>query len=103
MRQALRFIRENIARPFGAAEIAASLGVPRIRLDRLFASELKRSAGAEILRQRIAKAKRLLTGTNISVKDAGQAVGYADANYFAKVFKRVTGQSPTDCRLGNMH
>ena len=52
---------------------------------------------------RIREAKRLLTGTNISVKDAGQAVGYADANYFAKVFKRVTGQSPTDCRLGNMH
>ena len=26
-----------------------------------------------------------------------------EAKRFAKVFKRVTGQSPTDCRLSNMH
>lgn len=99
MRQALGFIRENIARPFGAAEIAASLGVPRIRLDRLFASELKRSAGAEILRQRIAKAKRLLTETNGTLASIAADCGFCHASYLITAFKKAVGMTPRAYRL----
>lgn len=35
----------------------------------------------------------------VNVKEIGKAVGYGDSNYFAKVFKRITGQSPTEYRL----
>lgn len=31
-------------------------------------------------------------------KDAGMKVGYYDSNYFAKVFKRVTGMIPSEYR-----
>lgn len=48
---------------------------------------------------RIEKAKELLFDVSINVKDISQKVGYRDSNYFAKVFKRVTGVTPTDYRM----
>ena len=94
LRQALRFIRENIGRPFGAAEIATSLGVPRIRLDRLFAAELRRSAGKEILRQRLAKAKQLLVETNDTLAAIASSCGFCHASYLVNAFKKAFGMTP---------
>lgn len=48
---------------------------------------------------RIEKAKQLLADVAINIKDISSEVGYRDSNYFAKVFKRVTGETPTDYRL----
>ena len=48
---------------------------------------------------RIAKAKELLGTTDLGVKDVSYACGYADSSYFARVFKRQTGQTPSDYRL----
>ena len=94
LRRALRFIRENIGRPFGAAEIAASLEVPRIRLDRLFATELRRSVGKEILRQRIAKAKQLLAETDDTLDAVASSCGFCHASYLINAFKKATGTTP---------
>ena len=35
----------------------------------------------------------------INIKDIGTACGYSDSNYFARVFKRITGQTPSEYRL----
>lgn len=48
---------------------------------------------------RIEKAKELLADLAINIKDISAKVGYRDSNYFAKVFKRVTGETPTDYRM----
>ena len=41
----------------------------------------------------------MLSQPTVNVKEIGRAVGYGDSNYFAKVFKRITGQSPTEYSL----
>lgn len=41
------------------------------------------------------EARKLLEEPTVNVKE----IGYADSNYFAKVFKRTTGQSPTEYRM----
>lgn len=48
---------------------------------------------------RVEKAKQLLANVAINIKDISSEVGYRDSNYFAKVFKRVAGETPTDYRL----
>lgn len=48
---------------------------------------------------RVEKAKELLADVAINIKDVSSEVGYRDSNYFAKVFKRVAGETPTDYRL----
>lgn len=51
---------------------------------------------------RIEKAKELLTDVSVNVKDISTKVGYRDSNYFAKVFKRMTGVTPTEYRSQHM-
>ena len=94
LRQAFRFIRDNISHPFGAAEIAASLNVPRIRLERLFAAQLRRSVGKEILRQRIARAKKMLDDTDATLATIASECGFCHASYLINAFKKATGVTP---------
>lgn len=47
---------------------------------------------------RIEKAKQLMADPERSFKEITFEVGYNDPNYFSKVFKKVSGASPTDYR-----
>lgn len=62
----------------------------------------KSQAGENIIdyltRVRIEKAKSLLKDLKIKTYEVGQMVGYEDATYFSKVFKKVVGVSPTEYR-----
>lgn len=48
---------------------------------------------------RMEKAKELLASPLVNVKDISSKVGYQDSNYFAKVFKRLTGMTPSEYRI----
>ncbi|MCZ8514459.1 response regulator [Paenibacillus filicis] len=47
---------------------------------------------------RMEKAKSLLERTELAVTELAQTLGYADENYFGKVFKKHTGLSPLQYR-----
>lgn len=49
---------------------------------------------------RVEKAKELLEDMTINVKDISQKVGFRDSSYFTKVFKRITGVTPSEYRYG---
>lgn len=48
---------------------------------------------------RMEKAKALLADVSVNVKDVSIKVGYRDSNYFTKVFKRNTGETPSEYRI----
>ena len=48
---------------------------------------------------RIQKAKVMMKNPRINIKEIGLACGYTDSNYFSRVFKRITGQTPTEYRI----
>ncbi|WP_408629654.1 helix-turn-helix domain-containing protein [Acetatifactor aquisgranensis] len=43
-------------------------------------------------------ARNLLLNTDIPASEVSSLVGYEDPRYFYKVFKKYTGQTPTDFR-----
>ena len=49
------------------------------------------------------KARLLVLDPRLSLKDVSTACGYADANYFTRVFKRITGKTPSEYRLENLN
>ena len=95
---ALREIDARLATSFGVAEIAAALGVSRVRLDQLFAEKFTRSVGREIARQRIARAKKLLAETDKPIKEIAGLCGFCNAGYFTNAFRVATGKTPKSWR-----
>lgn len=47
---------------------------------------------------RIERAKEMLARTSLSVERVGQLSGFASNHYFHRVFKRVTSETPRECR-----
>lgn len=98
MRRALSLVSKHLADAYGASELAGDLGISRATLNRLFASELESSPSAEFLRQRIAKARLLLASTDDPMKLIASSCGFCDSAHFANVFRRETGQTPSNFR-----
>ncbi len=67
-------------------------------LSRLFREETGETFMEYLTNLRLCKAKKLLESTEQSVKELCQAVGYADPNYFSRIFKKNTGLTPTEYR-----
>lgn len=51
-----------------------------------------------ITEYRIKKAKTLLKDSNVKMSDIAEKVGYSDANYFSKIFRKSTSSTPSEYR-----
>jgi AraC-like DNA-binding protein len=49
------------------------------------------------------RAVKLLAKNTVPVKEISILCGFPDPNYFAKVFRRVYGASPTEYRTSGMY
>ena len=93
--RALAYIRENYSRPISLQSVAAEISLSPGRLSRIFAEETGRSFSEYLTGIRIEKAKELLSEPGSSVKVVSAACGYPDPNYFARLFKKETGYTPS--------
>ena len=66
-----------------------------------FHKELGENFSTYIRNYRLAKAKEMLIGTQLRQYEITEKVGYADAKYFARVFKECVGMSPAEYRKSN--
>ena len=94
LRQALDYIAAHLDTSFGLSQIAGSLKMPAYRLGELFRMKLGRSAGKEIVRQKIALARKLLEETDKPVKEIASETGFCNIAYFVNTFRRETGSTP---------
>jgi AraC-like DNA-binding protein len=94
VKQTLANIHQNYARALSLDELAATVGVSRSYLSRIFKLETGISLWDYLNRFRIQKAKALLLNTDASVTAVAAEVGYQDAGYFGRIFHRVAHCSP---------
>ncbi|UIO45169.1 AraC family transcriptional regulator [Brevibacillus brevis] len=96
--EAVCFIQAHYKETISLGDIANAAGLSRYYLINLFREYLNTTPLQYITKLRIEKAMDLLTQTNLSVNDIALAIGYANANYFNKVFKKLIGTSPGQFR-----
>lgn len=94
-----RYIRENYMFDISMQDMARTMNYSEAYFCKLFKQCFNKNFTSYLTEFRVAEAKKLLEEPTVNVKEIGKAVGYADSNYFAKVFKRITGQSPTEYRM----
>lgn len=94
-----RYIQENYMYDLSMQDVARTMNYSEAYFCKLFKQCFNRNFTSYLTEYRVEEAKKMLAEPTVNVKEIGKAVGYADSNYFAKVFKRITGQSPTEYRL----
>lgn len=97
-----RFVRENYMQEISMQDLAHRMNYSEAYFCKLFKLCFGRNFTSYLSEYRVAEARKLLEEPTINIKEVGKAVGYGDSNYFAKVFKRVTGVSPTEYRTERM-
>jgi AraC-like DNA-binding protein/mannose-6-phosphate isomerase-like protein (cupin superfamily) len=90
---ALSFIQTHYHEPITLDEIAAISGFSRYYFIKQFQHQLNMTPVQYLTKIRIQKAAELLRSTSSSVTDIATQVGYANANYFNKVFRKAVGVS----------
>ncbi|MFC7442592.1 helix-turn-helix domain-containing protein [Laceyella putida] len=91
--KAMHYIESHYADPLTLEEIALAAGVSRFYLIKQFRDQQRTTPMRFVTRLRIKKAVELLRHTTLTVKEIANRVGYEDANYFNKVFRRTIGIS----------
>lgn len=79
-------------------EIADYIGINRSYLTSVFKREMHMSPQAFLINYRLEKAAQLLKGTEKTVTDIAETVGYTDALTFSKAFKQKYNISPSRYR-----
>jgi len=94
----VRLLRQEYTKRFSSDELAEMAGLSRSRFRVLF-KEMTGCAVTQYQNQiRINKARELLLSGEFSVTDAAEAVGFDEVYYFSRLFRKVTGFSPTHFR-----
>ena len=92
------YIETNYMYDISMQDLARHMNYSEAYFCKLFKQCFDQNFTSYLTNFRVNEAKKLLKDRNISVKDVGMRVGYYDSNYFAKVFKRITGMIPSEYR-----
>ncbi len=92
-------LRREANRPWRVSELAALIDLSVPQLFRRFKQATGTSPIGWLRQERVTQAKRHLLETGAPIKSIARLVGYSDALYFSRDFKRLVGFSPRDYRL----
>jgi LacI family transcriptional regulator len=97
---AVRVIRERACDPAGLTidDIAAEVSVSRSVLQRRFKAATGRTLHDEMLRVRLARAKELLSETDLPIATIAERVGFKHQEYMGAVFRRKLDIAPAQYR-----
>ncbi len=98
VRKALVYLHEHYAEPISRKDVASHVGLSQGHLTRCFRQEMGVTPITYLNRYRVKQAKALLESGEKSVTDVAMAVGFSDSHYFARVFRREVGMSPSAYR-----
>ncbi|GGG58981.1 response regulator transcription factor [Paenibacillus radicis (ex Gao et al. 2016)] len=94
----LQFVTENYRRDLSLQDLANQFFMNPSYISQLFKKEVGETFTAYVAKLRVAQACELLERGDSSIQDIAEKIGYRDYFYFTRIFKKLTGQTPTQYR-----
>ena len=98
--QAAAYLEVHYTEDISLSELANEFFVAPGYLAKKFKEKLDITVMQYLENCRMKSAERLLVSTDMNVTEIARSIGYNDANYFTRVFKKKYGMSPRDFRNG---
>ncbi len=96
---ALMFIEKNYPRGISAADVIRRAGKSSTYAERIFRQKTGLSIQSYLTRARMSEAVRLLSTTDLMVKEIAGRCGYRSAQYFCRAFTAYHGHRPLSVRV----
>lgn len=94
----LRLVEAHYREHLSVEDFAAKLGISSLRLNQL-CRDLAGQTALQVVHQRLLlEARRNLVYTRMSIGQLSDRLGFTDPTYFARFFKRLSGQTPNGFR-----
>lgn len=104
VRRVVEHVRRNLDKPLTVGDLAEVSGFSRAHFSRMFTESEGIPPAEYVLQERMRHAARLLSShAHLPVKEIALLTGFDEPNYFAKVFRRFFGTSPTEFRTTGMY
>jgi YesN/AraC family two-component response regulator len=98
IQQAVRFINDHYRTDIHLDAVAGQTGMSPSHFSRTFKKVMGLSYQAYLNGRRITKAKSLLHTSPHSITEIAVSVGFSDPTGFGRIFKKLTGQTPSTYR-----
>lgn len=94
----LQYLRERVEKPLTVAEMAREADLSETHFARRFRQHTGFSPMDYFIHLKMQRAARYLTLSNLQVKQIAAQLGYEDAYYFSRLFRKIMGTSPAEYR-----
>ena len=94
----LAYIASNYHAAISLKQVANICEINTSYLGQIFKKATGDSFTNYVNRYRIEKAKQLLANSGLKVYEVAEKVGFTDYHYFLKIYKKITGNLPTETR-----
>lgn len=96
--QAIRWFTLQYPQPISMETVASTLGYHRTHFSKIFKEHTGLAPMQYLTKVRMEKAQLLLLKEPLTIQQVASSVGYTDALYFSKQFKKWFGCSPSEYR-----
>lgn len=100
--RAKTYVQKNLGTKIQEQVVAQHCEMSPFRFSRAFKKVTGITFQEYVIQQRVKEACRLMNNPNASITDIAYTVGFNDPSYFARIFKRYMGSSPSGYRDANM-
>ena len=98
IQQAVHFINDNYRTDICLNDVAGEAGMSQSHFSRMFKKVMGLSYQEYLNSCRVTKAKNLLRTSPRSVAEIALSLGFSDPTGFGRIFKKLTGQTPSSYR-----
>ena len=92
-------IQDKVEERFHVSDICSALGYSKSYLSKIFREQTGYTIASYSLKVKIKRAKQLIRDNDMNFTQISDTLAFDNPQYFSRVFKRITGMTPSEFKL----